>query len=122
MDIKKARRYDGNLVFDEGVEKNFNEYAAGSGDAAGFFDGLEEEGEEDAYSKMPPMKDFGDLNKLVSNAIFGGKADKIVERVNNFMKDLEDIKAALESCNCPTILTNILYFPFYFLVMLLNSI
>ena len=41
------------------------------------------------------MKDFGDLNKLVSNTIFGGKADKIVERVNNFMKDLEDIKTAL---------------------------
>jgi hypothetical protein len=82
----------------------------------------DDEEANEAFSKMPAMKDFGDLNKLVSEAIFGGKADKIVECVNNFMIDLEDIKTALEQSNCPTMLTNMLYFPFYFIVMLLNCL
>ena len=58
----------------------------------------------------------------MKESLFGGKADKVVERINIFMKDLEDIKTALQLSNCPVILTNLLYFPFYFLVMLLNCI
>jgi hypothetical protein len=46
----------------------------------------------------------------------------VIERINIFMKDIGDIKTALELSNCPTILTNFLYFPFYFFVMLLNCI
>ena len=29
VDVKKARKYDNNIDFDEGVEKNFKEYAEG---------------------------------------------------------------------------------------------
>ena len=46
MDVKYARKYDGNLVFDEGVEKNFKEYAEGQGGGPGLFDPAD--GEEEA--------------------------------------------------------------------------
>ena len=83
-------------MFEEGVDKNFKEYAEGQGAGPGFFDPVEEDEEADSYSKMPAIKDFGDLNKLLSESLFGGKADKIVARMNTFMKDLEDVKMSLE--------------------------
>lgn len=106
------------------MDENFKQYEAGQIPGAEFFE--EDEAEDESggtFGKLPSSaKEMEDIHSAVSEFMFGNKSDAILDSINKFMKDLEDIRTALIGQHFPLLLVNLLYFPFFLIVMLLNCI
>ena len=68
------------------------------------------------------LDEFNTLRVLIARAIFGEKPDKIIESINRFMLNFQNLKKASEESFFPMIFLNIIYWPMYVIVMLFNCI
>ena len=68
------------------------------------------------------VEEFADIRKVISSFLFGKKPDKVLSSINNYMIHFQNIREALIASSFPNLVVNLVYYPLYFVIMLLNCI
>jgi hypothetical protein len=68
------------------------------------------------------IDEFSDIRKVISTFLFGKKPDKILVGINTYIIHFQNIREALIESHFPNLVINLVYYPLYFLTMLLNCI
>ena len=81
-----------------------------------------EDVDDDFRKHDPDPQIFKQLSTQIANYFFGSGNDKIIEGINSFAVHLYNIRTSLVENHYPTLIANLVYFPFAFLILLLNAI
>ena len=72
---------------------------------------------------MPNSVDeLSDIRGVIQRFLFGKKPDKVLSGINKYIIHFQNIRHVLiESC-FPNLIINLVYYPLYFVIMLLNCV
>ena len=68
------------------------------------------------------VEEINSLRQLISRVIFGDKNDKVLNCINTFMMHLDNFRIVLIQNHFPALVVHLVYYPLFFLVMLLNCL
>ena len=75
------------------------------------------------FGKMPnTISEFDEIRQQIANLIFGSKPDGLLNAINHFLTNLDNLRDAMIDNHFPHLLINLLYLPFFFIIMFLNCL
>ena len=111
------------MKFTHGVEKEFKNNDM---DDIPYFEESSDDDENEnhlKFGKMPnTISEFDEIRQHIANLIFGQKPDTLLNKINNCLTNLDNLREALIANHFPHLIINLLYLPIFFIIMFFNCL